>query len=206
MNIVFYSAPMSSATPVASALDELQVPHERVVFDLAAERHRTPEFLALNPNGKVPTLVVDGAPMFEALAIVQWLGDRFGVARGLWPAAASPARLRALSWSTWSYVTYGAALGRLNTAQSPRVPAALHNPALATHTQAELSGLLALLDGELARAPYLLGAEFSLLDLIVTSVVLYGTFCGASVDAHPHVAAWSTRCAQRPSIARAWGR
>jgi glutathione S-transferase len=86
------------------------------------------------------------------------------------------------------------------------LPAALHNPALAAHTRAELAGLLTLLDGELARAPYLLGAEFSLLDLIVTSVVLYGTFCGASVDAHPHVAAWSTRCAQRPSIARAWGR
>ena len=41
-------------------------------------------------NGKVPTLVVDGTPMFEALAIIQWLGDRYGVQQGLWPAANSP--------------------------------------------------------------------------------------------------------------------
>jgi len=76
MSIVFYSAPMSSASPVESALAELGVPHEKVSFDLSATRHKQPAFLKLNPNGKVPTLVVDGTPMFEALAIMQWLGDR----------------------------------------------------------------------------------------------------------------------------------
>ncbi|MFZ4380662.1 MAG: glutathione S-transferase family protein, partial [Sandarakinorhabdus sp.] len=45
-----------------------------------------PDYLALNPNGKVPTLTVDGAPMFEALAIQLWLGHTYGVERGLWPA------------------------------------------------------------------------------------------------------------------------
>lgn len=100
--IVFYEAPLSSAIPVAWALAELEVPHERVRFDLASGRQRSPEFLALNPNGKVPTLVVDGAPMLEALAILQWLGDQFGAEQGLWPTQDAPERLTALSWTTWA--------------------------------------------------------------------------------------------------------
>ena len=69
MSIVFYWSPFSSASPIACALAELQVPQERVKVDLKAGEQRRPEFLALNPNGKVPTLTVDGAPLFEALAI-----------------------------------------------------------------------------------------------------------------------------------------
>ena len=116
MAITFYSAPMSSASPVAAALAELNVPHETVTLDLKAGDQKKPAYLALNPNGKVPTLVADGTPMFEALAIMQWLGDRFGVAKGLWPAADSPARMQAMAWSTWAYVTYGTTLVMLQLA------------------------------------------------------------------------------------------
>ena len=120
MSIVLYWHPMSSASPIASALAELEVAHERVLIDLKAGEQRRPEFLALNPNGAVPTLTVDGAPMFEALAIHLWLGERYGVERGLWPAADTPERLQAMSWCAWSYVTYGAAVWSLSTALHPR--------------------------------------------------------------------------------------
>lgn len=63
MSITFYSALMSSATPVTWALAELQVPHESVKLDLSKGDQKKPEFLALNPNGKVPTL-----PRVRALA------------------------------------------------------------------------------------------------------------------------------------------
>src|SRR3989338_2710606 len=115
-HIVLYWHPMSSATPVACALAELGVPHERVKIDITTGEQRRPDFLALNPNGKVPTLTVDGAPMFEALAIEMWLGHRFGIERGLWPATGTPEALQALSWCTWAYVTYGALVGRLHVA------------------------------------------------------------------------------------------
>jgi GST-like protein len=98
--LVLYASPMSSATPVTLALTELDVPHEFVHVDLTAGDQHKPAFVALNPNGKVPTLVIDGKPMFEALAILQWLGDRFGVERGTWPAADTRERFEALSWST----------------------------------------------------------------------------------------------------------
>src|SRR5215212_8353459 len=131
MTITFYEAPFSSATPVACALAELGVPHERIRFDLTSGIQKKPEFLALNPNGKVPTLVVDGTPMFETLAIVQWLGDRYGVAKGLWPAFDDPARLTALSWTAWCYVTCGAHVLRYNFAASERSPSELRHPATA---------------------------------------------------------------------------
>lgn len=204
MSIVLYYAKMSSAGPVAQALRELAVPHDKVTLDLAAGDQRKPAFLALNPNGKVPTLVVDGTPMFESLAIMQWLGDRFGVAKGLWPAADAPARLEALSWSTWAYVTYGAAIQRLNVAQSPRVPAELHHAPLAAHARKDLGDLLGILDGRLATRPYLLGDDFSLVDLIVANCITYSTYCGISVDAHTHVKAWLDRFQARPSSREEW--
>jgi len=85
MSLTLYAAPMSSATPVVCALAELDIPCEIVMLDLKAGDQKKPDYLALNPNGVVPTLVVDGTPLFEAIAIVQWLGDRYGVERGLWP-------------------------------------------------------------------------------------------------------------------------
>jgi GST-like protein len=159
-------------------------------MDLKAGDQKKADFLALNPNGKVPTLVVDGTPMFEALAILLWLGEAHGVERGLWPAAQDPARLSALSWCTWAYVSYGTGLGLLAYATSERFSADVHNPAQAALAQKELKHQLGLLDARLARQKYMLGASYSLVDLVVASVVGYGVFVGASVDAHPHVKAW----------------
>lgn len=204
MSMTLYAAPMSSATPVVHALMELEVPHETVWLDLAKGDQKTPDYLALNPNGMVPCLVVDGTPMFEALAIMQWLGDRFGVERKLWPAANASERLEALSWTTWAYVTYGSAIKRLINATSDRVAAELHSPAQAKACREELEHLLGLLEARLTDRDYLLGDAFSLADLIVASAVTYGTFCGASADAHPQVKAWLARFRARPSYKRTW--
>jgi GST-like protein len=204
MSIVFYSAPMSSATPVACALAELKVPHETVTVDISAGKHRTPDFLRLNPNGKVPTLVVDGTPMFEALAIMLWLGERHGVHQKLWPAADSPARLEAMAWSTWAYVTFGPLIPRLQFATSPRVSPELHNAAQAELARKEINQLLDMLEARLTRAPHLLGEAYSLADLIVASVVGYGSFCGISLERHSRVKRWHEQCQQRPSFQSVW--
>jgi len=199
MTITFYYAPMSSATPVKWALAELDVPHEAVKLDLGRGDQRKPEFLALNPNGKVPTLVVDGTPMFEAVAIMQWLGDRYGVAKKVWPAADDPARLQALSWSTWAYVTFGSTLRVLFTATSAQLGPSFHNAAQAEYARNELQNLLGLLDGQLAKRGYLVSDQFTLADLIVAGVVGWATFNNVSVEKHAHVKSWLERCQSRPS-------
>jgi glutathione S-transferase len=197
-SIVLYWHPMSSATPVAAALTELDVPHERIKVDIKTGEQRRPEFLALNPNGKVPTLTVDGAPMFEALAIQLWLAEQYGVARGLWPAAGTPERLQAMSWCSWAYVTYGAVLVRLqvSTMGSEQLRSAAHADA----ARESLNGLLGLLDARLAAQPWMLGANYSMADLLVASVLGYSVFIGAPVAEHAHVQAWLTKVQARPAM------
>ncbi|MEN5364964.1 glutathione S-transferase family protein [Stenotrophomonas sp. TWI273] len=197
MSLVFYWHPMSSATPIACALAELAVPHERVRIDIRAGEQRTADYLAINPNGKVPCLVVDGTPMFEALAIHLWLGEHFGVAKGLWPHDGTPARLEAMSWCTWAYVTYGAVIGRVWLATSDDALRDADHAAAAIRTA---TALLDLLQARLSQQPWMLGEAYSLVDLVVGQVVGYGTYLGAAVEAHPAVAAWLQQVQARPAM------
>ena len=203
--ITLYAAPMSSSIPVVHAIKELELPHELVLLDLQAGDQRRPDFLALNPNAKVPTLVVDGTPMFETLAIIQWLGDRYGVARGLWPAADAPERLAAMSWSTWMYVSYSAVLQRLSFATSERVDASLHHEGQAQLARKELDKLLSILDAHLRTRDHLVGDRFTLADLIVANGVIYSTLVGVSTQGHDAVEAWLTTFRERPAFDEAWG-
>jgi glutathione S-transferase len=197
-SIVLYWHPMSSATPIAAALAELDVPHQRVKVDIKTGEQRRPEYLALNPNGKVPTLTVDGAPMFEALAIQLWLAEQYGVERGLWPAAGTPERLQAMSWCTWAYVTYGTVVVRLQLATmgEERLRSAAHADA----ARESLDQLLGLLDARLATQPWMLGAEYSMADLLVGSVIGYSLYIGAPVARHAHVQAWLAKVQARPAM------
>ena len=79
MSLVYYYSPMSSAVRVTWAIEELDVVCERVLVDFRKGETKTPDFLKLNPNGKVPLLIVDGHPIFESLAILVYLGETYGV-------------------------------------------------------------------------------------------------------------------------------
>jgi len=199
--LLLYAAPYSSAGPVQSALLDLGLVHKTIKVDLATQQQRTPEFLSLNPNGKVPTLLVDGVPMFEALAILTYLGERFGVERGMWPATDTAERRTANAWATWAYVTYGAQITLLLHATSERFAAELHNPAQEKLARERLDGLLDILETRLTEQPFMLGAAYSLLDLIVASVVGYGAMVGAALDRHPRVQKWVADFQARPAYA-----
>jgi Glutathione S-transferase len=200
MSIVVFEAPSSSASPVTWALAELNVPHHRVRALPEIAGHASSTGPRLAPDGSVPTLVVNGTPMFDALSILTWLGDSYGVAQRLWPAANAPHRREALTWSTWAYVMYGAALHRLTQATRDPDEHAVRDPAAAERARGELDRLLKVLDARLTGAPYLLGQEFSLADLIVSSVVRYGEYLGATVEGHANVRAWLERCQTRPKL------
>ena len=204
MSLKLFAAPMSSATPVVNALAELDLDCEIVMLDLQAGDQRQPAYLAINPHGVVPTLVVDGTPLFETVEILQWLGDAHGVQRGLWPAAGTPERLAALSWTSWAYVSYGALVYTLNFAQGPNVDASVHHAPLAAEVRSRIDAALGRLDAQLATQPFLLGDAFTLVDLTVAGVVTYSTYCGVAVDGHPHVQAWLQAFQSRPAYRRTW--
>lgn len=202
MSLTFYYAPMTSATRVHWALEELGVPYEKVKLDLAAGDQKKPEYLALNPNGKVPLLVADGTPIFESLAILTWLGDTYGVEKGLFPAS-GPARGAALRWMAWSSVTLGDALSRVLRNQSERFPAEQRNQAACDAAKQEIVDLLGLVDRELEGKDFLLGANFTLADLSIATFLPFLMRLGVDYGAHKNVVAWLARCTSRPALGRA---
>lgn len=86
-----YCHPMSRAATTIWMLRELDVPHEEIIIDMAAGEHRTPEYRAINPMGKVPTLVDGDATVTEVAAICAYLADKFP-AKGFAPPAGSTDR------------------------------------------------------------------------------------------------------------------
>jgi glutathione S-transferase len=202
MSLKFYYSPMSSATRIHWALEELGIPYEKIRVDLAAGDQRKPEYLALNPNGRVPLLVVDGTPIFESLAILLYLGERYGVDKGLYPAP-SLARAEALKWMAWAQATLLDAGGRLLRNASDRFPAEQRNEKAAEAAKKDLGELLGILDCELEHKEYLIDAKFSFADLALAGYMPFLARLGADLGPHKHIQAWLARCTARPALARA---
>lgn len=202
MSLTFYYSPHSSAGPVHWTLEELGIPYEKICIDLKSGQQRSPEYLKLNPNGKVPLLVHDGVPIFEAVAIQIYLGETFGVDRGLYPPP-GPRRGEALKWLVWTNVTLGDAVSRLWRNTGDYQPPELRNPKVAEQAQAEIVELLGILDQALSGRPYLTGDAFSIADLHLSSWLEYLSQMALDLTAHPAVADWVKRCTARPSHARA---
>src|SRR5450432_2285619 len=156
MSLVYYYSPMSSAVRTTWAIEELSVPCERVLVDFRKNETKTPEFLKLNPNGKVPLLVVDGHAIFESLAILVHLGETYGVAKGLYPAPGVE-RAEWLKWIAWASASLLEPIQRYMVNTSERTPAELRNAKAGEVAAQDLEKMLTLLDSALAGRACLVG-------------------------------------------------
>jgi glutathione S-transferase len=205
MTIKLYSWPNSSGTRVAWALEELALPYEYVQLDPKKQEHRSPEMLALNPHGKVPTLADGDLTFFESGAILLYLGNRYGAAKALWPAPRGQAHADAVCWTVWAMTELGSYLMQylyhgLDTPVSYKP--ADRSKAAADYNRSQLERLLDALEARLAGREYLMG-DFSLVDVAAASQVLLGSRLGLKLDRHARVAAWCKRCGERPAFKRA---
>jgi glutathione S-transferase len=98
--LTLYLSPGSSSMAPHIALQEIGVEFESRPISFAKREQYAPEYLALNPEGKVPTLLVDGRPMTEVAAILYYLAKRFPEA-GLWPEGGLEAEAQAISWMSF---------------------------------------------------------------------------------------------------------
>lgn len=201
MSITYYYAPMSTAVRTTWAIEELGVQCERVKLDFQKKETRTPAFLKLNPNGAVPLLVVDGVPIFESTAILLYLGETYGVEKGLYPAPGLK-RAETLKWIIWANVGFFSPMSRWvnNTAQF--VPAEEHNAKAAESAKTALGGAMKVLDDALAGKSYLVDDKFSLADLATSSYFGWLKFMGFDYSAHKNVTAWVDRCLGRPAAVK----
>ena len=102
--LTLYFAPGASSMAPHIALHEIGVPFEARPLSFARKENRTPGYLAINPEGKVPTLLIDGRPLSEVAGILFYLARRFPDA-GLLPAGDSEAEARVISWMSFIAAT-----------------------------------------------------------------------------------------------------
>ncbi len=98
--LTLYFSPGSSSMAVHIALNEIGAHFERRLVSLAKGEQHKPEYLAVNPEAKVPTLLIDGVTLTEVAGILYYLAKRFPEA-GLWPGAGLEAEAQAISWMSF---------------------------------------------------------------------------------------------------------
>lgn len=205
MAIKLYSWPSSSGTRIAWALEELGVPYEYVKLDVKKLEHRTPQYLAINPQGKVPGLADGELTFFESGAILLYLGDKYGAEKQLWPAGAGQAHADAVCWSVWAMTELGNYMMQY-LYHGPDTPFSYkpedRSKACAEYNQSQFIRGLDALQGRLQNREYLLGT-YSLVDIPAASWLLLGTMLGIKLQSHPRVADWLKRCGERPACKRA---
>ena len=163
-----YYSPGTASMVVHLALLEIGAPHRLELVDFKANAQRDPEYLKLNPQGRVPTLIVDGRPVFESAALLMLLAERHPEA-GLAPAVGTPERA---AWHQWIvYLSNALAATYRLWFYAPDLGFDEYPPLVRAAIQKKIEGTFDLLDAHLsAHGPYMLG-EFSGVDLLLTMLM-----------------------------------
>jgi glutathione S-transferase len=194
--IVFYHNPQSRARIVHWMLEEVGAPYRTVILDLAKGEHKTPEYLKINPMGKVPAIVHDGTVVTEAAAICAYLADAFPAA-GLAPAIGDPRRGTYYRWLFFAAGCWEPALAD-RMFQRPDVP---RKGVLGYGSYEDTLNAAA---EALAPGPWILGETFSAADVYVGSQIIWAMKFGApGLKENPVFTAYAERLSERPALRRA---
>ncbi|MFM2418092.1 MAG: hypothetical protein RL385_2815 [Pseudomonadota bacterium] len=191
--LVLYTNPMSRGRIAHWMLEELGEPYRIEIVRFDRGEHKRPDFLALNPMGKLPTLVHDGVVITEAAAICTYLADRFP-ARGLAPAFDDPARGTYLRWLFFGAGCVEPALTDKGFGRPP-VP----RPEALGYGSYE--NVLSTLETALSPGPYLLGERFTAADVYVGSQIGWGLFV-KTLEPRPAFLRYMERLTQRDAHKR----
>lgn len=194
--IIFYYSPQTRARSVMVLLDELNAPHDLHVLNMKAGEQRQPEFLGINPLGKVPTIRHGDAVITEQVAIHIYLGDLFPEA-GLTPAIDDPLRGPYLRWLVYYAACFEPAVV---DKFMKREPAPESQSPYGTYDQ-----VMDLLRAQLAKGPYMLGDRFTVAD-VLWGTALYWTLQFGIVPDYPELKDYAARMSERPAFKRAMER
>jgi glutathione S-transferase len=171
---------------------ELGLDYEHLPIEIGDAGARSPEFLAINPNGRLPVIVDDQFVLFESLAITLYLAKKYGK---LYPGTLE-GEAKAWQWSFWAIaeVDRGVNIWSLHAV---RLPPQERNAALREEALKVIAAPFQVLDAALAKTPYLLGDDFTVADLNVAAVI--SRAIDMDLSAVPHLKAWLSRCLGRPA-------
>lgn len=193
-----YTAPTPNGHKVSVALEELALPYCVKAVDILSGAQKRPDYLALNPNGRIPTLVDRGNgdfAIFESGAILLYLAEKTGQ---LLPSEAK-ARSVAIQWLMFQMAGVGPMMGQANVFYRyfpKKIPEAIER------YQNESRRLLAVLDTRLGQSEWLAGQDYSIADIANWCWARTYKWSGVSIDGLEHLSRWLKAIAARPAAAR----
>lgn len=207
-HIQLYSTPTPNGVKVSIMLEETGLPYEPHFIDIGNDATWTPQYLALNPNGKIPAIIdpdgPDGKPfpMFESGAILLYLAEKTGKFLPADPAA----RYQTIQWVFFQMAAIGPMFGQLGffhkfagkdyEDKRPR-----------DRYAAETKRLLGVLETRLEGRDWIMGADYTIADIATLGWVrnlvgFYGAGDLVDYDALRNVPAWLDRALARPAVER----
>ena len=204
MRTTLYGSPSTAALVVHWLLLELQIEHDLVLLDFDKREHKDAAYLALNPAGQVPTLVLDGQVLTEAAAIALHLADRHPEA-ALLPAPGSADRAEAYRWMFWCANTVQPAYRAWFYPQEMAGPE--HVDATRQRARERLEGAWQHLTEHLStRGPYVLGESLSVVDFMLVMLMRWSRNMPTPSDTWPALKTYADRLKARPAFAEVYRR
>jgi glutathione S-transferase len=195
MAIVLHYHPYSRAAGTLWALEEAGQAYELKVVDIMKGAQKQPDFVAINPMGKLPTLVDGGVVVTESAAICLYLADRYASGR-LAPALDDPRRGTYLRWSFFApSVIEPAVMAKSAGWEVKEIAAGWGNYASMT----------AAAESAIAKGPYVLGGQFSMADVIFGGTLRF-LMMFKQIEPTPSFTAYVGRLNERPAYQRAEAR
>lgn len=184
-------------------LNEIGLPFELSLVDRANRAHKSAQYLKLNPNGLIPVLVDGDLVLYETAAICLHLADTHPAAQ-LAPALGTVRRAHLYKWLMWltnsmqsNMVLYFYGERLLDEGNAQGVAQ------LKAHAQARAGEYLAQIDAQLATGPWMLGADYSLLDPYVWMLCRWTRgFSERPARSYAHIGPYLQRVQERPAVAR----
>ena len=200
--IDFYFWPSPNGYKIAIMLEELQVGYRVVPVDITSGDQFSPEYLAINPNGKVPSIIDQEGygngptPVFESAAILMYLAEKHGRFLPTNPDD----RIVAMQWLAFQNGNLGPMLGQLHHFRNYADEDISY--AINRYTNEALR-LWNIVDKRLGETPYMAGDEYSIADMTTFPWMRLYKLQGLSKDDYPNVKRWLDELKERPAIRRA---
>ena len=173
---------------------ELGLDFEHVPIEIGPAGARKPEYLAVNPNGRLPAIEDDGFVLWESQAITLYLAKKHSPGR-LYPTTLE-GEAKAWQWTLWGANEVERAVN-IWSLHAVRLPPIDRDAQKRADALAVVAAPFRVLDGALASTPYLLGSEFTVADLNVAAVI--SRAIDMDLTASPRLADWLRRCHDRPA-------
>ena len=192
-HVTLFHSPQSRSAGALVLLEELSADYELHMLNLKQADQRKPEYLRVNPLGKVPAILHDGALVTEQGAVYAYLADLYPEA-GITPAIGDALRGPYLRWLFYYGSSFEPALIDRSMKRDPAPPA--------TSPYGDYDTMLKTLTDQLAAGPWLLGERFTAVDVLWGAALRWTTMFKL-VPETPVIASYVARVAARPAVARA---